>query len=311
MRIGVMVGEVLGAVTLDELIGQVRTAADLGFGTAWSAQLFGWDALTTLAIAGREVPGIRLGTGVVPTYPRHPLALASQALTVQAATGNRLILGVGLSHQLVIEGLFGYSYARPARHMREYLTALAPLLRGESVSFQGETLKAVGTVTVPEATPPPLLVAALGPAMLRLTGEIADGTVTWMTGPSTIADHIVPTITAAAAAAGRPDPQIVAGLGVCVTDDPDGAHRRAAAQFSLYGQLPSYRAMLDREGADGPEDVALIGDEASITAQVGRLADAGTTELVGVPFGTAEERTRTLQLLGDLATSGVSPSRLA
>jgi len=310
MRIGVMVGEVLGPVTVDELIGQVRTAADHGFGTAWSAQLFGWDALTTLAIAGREVPGIRLGTAVVPTYPRHPLALASQALTVQAATGNRLILGVGLSHQLVIEGLFGYSYARPARHMREYLTALAPLLRGESVSFQGETLKAVGTVTVPGATPPPLLVAALGPVMLRLTGEIADGTVTWMTGPSTIAGHIVPTITAAAAAAGRPDPQIVAGLGVCVTDDRDGAHRRAAEQFSLYGQLPSYRAMLDREGAHGPEDVVLIGDEASIRAQVGRLADAGTTELVGVPFGTAAERARTLQLLGELASSGVAPGRL-
>ena len=310
MRIGVMVGEVLGPVTVDELIGQVRTAADHGLGTAWSAQLFGWDALTTLAIAGREVPGIRLGTAVVPTYPRHPLALASQALTVQAATGNRLILGVGLSHQLVIEGLFGYSYARPARHMRDYLTALAPLLPGESVSFQGETLKAVGTVAVPGATPPPLLVAALGPVMLRLTGEIADGTVTWMTGPSTIAGHIVPIITAAAAAAGRPDPQIVAGLGVCVTDDRDGAHRRAAEQFSLYGRLPSYRAMLDREGAQGPEDVALIGDEASVQAQVGRLADAGTTELVGVPFGTAEERARTLQLLGELASSGVAPGRL-
>jgi len=300
-----MVGEVLGAVTLDELIGQVRTAADHGFATAWSAQLFGWDALTTLAVAGREVPEIRLGTAVVPTYPRHPLVLASHALTVQAATGNRLTLGIGLSHQLVIEGLFGYSYARPARHMREYLAALAPLLRGESVSYQGETLKAVGTVTVPGATPPPLLVAALGPVMLRLTGEMADGTVTWMTGPSTIAGHIVPIITAAAAAAGRPDPQIVAGLGVCVTDDADGARRRAAEQFALYGQLPSYRAMLDREGAAGPEDVVLIGDETSVQAQVGRLADAGTTELIGVPFGTPEERSRTLGLLGRLAGGGV------
>jgi len=306
-----MVGEVLGPVTLDEVIGQVRTAAEHGFGTAWSAQLIGWDALTTLAVAGREVPRIRLGTAVVPTYPRHPLALASQALTVQAATGNRLILGVGLSHQLVIEGMFGYSYARPARHMREYLAALAPLLRGENVSYHGETVKAVGTVTVPGATPPPLLVAALGSVMLRLTGEVADGTVTWMTGPSTIADHIVPTITAAASAAGRPDPQIVAGLGVCVTDDADGARQRAARQFAVYGQLPSYRAMLDREGAAGPEDVVLIGDETSVRAQVGRLADAGATELVVVPFGTAEERGRTLQVLGDLASGGVAPGRLA
>jgi len=306
-----MVGEVLGPVTLDEVIGQVRTAAEHGFGTAWSAQLIGWDALTTLAVAGREVPGIGLGTAVVPTYPRHPLALASHALTVQAATGNRLILGVGLSHQLVIEGMFGYSYARPARHMREYLAALAPLLRGENVSYHGETVKAVGTVTVPGATPPPLLVAALGSVMLRLTGEVADGTVTWMTGPSTIADHIVPTITAAASAAGRPDPQIVAGLGVCVTDDADGARQRAARQFAVYGQLPSYRAMLDREGAAGPEDVVLIGDETSVRAQVGRLADAGATELVVVPFGTAEERGRTLQVLGDLASSGVAPGPLA
>jgi len=310
MRIGIMVGEVLGAVTLDELIGQVRTAADHGLATAWSAQLFGWDALTTLAIAGREVPDIRLGTAVVPTYPRHPLALASQALTVQAAIGNRLILGVGLSHQLVIEGMFGYSFAHPVRHMRDYLAALAPLLRGESVSYHGETLKAVGTVAVPEASPPPLLVAALGPAMLRLTGQVADGTVTWMTGPATIAQHIVPTITAAAAAAGRPDPQIVAGLGICVTDDADDARQRAAEKFSFYGHLPSYRAMLDREGVAGPEDVVLIGDEASVQAQVRRLADAGTTELVGVPFGTAEEHARTLQLLGRLATSGVAQGRL-
>lgn len=304
MRIGMGVGELGGSdVTIDGIVSQVQDAADRGFASAWMAQIFGFDALTTLALAGQRVPGIELGTAVVPTYPRHPMTLAAQALTAAAACDNRLTLGIGLSHQIVIESMFGYSFDKPARHMQEYLSILGPLLRNRSVSFTGETLRAAGSLNIPGATAVPLLVAALGPRMLRLAGELADGTVTWMTGPATVAEHIVPSIAAAAAAAAKPAPRVVVGLPVCVTRHEDQARQRAAKTFEVYGQLPSYRAMLDREGAGGPADVALVGDEASVAAQIKRIFDGGATEFLAAPFGSTEERTTTVDVLADLARS--------
>src|SRR5665213_3171183 len=168
----------------DDVVAQVASLADAGIETAWTSQIFGYDALTTLAVVGREVPSIGLGTAVVPTYPRHPVMLAGQALTVQAATGGRLTLGIGLSHHLVIENVFGQSFEKPVRHMREYLSILMPLLEGEQVAFTGETLRAAtfGPLQI-KAPKAPVLVAALGTAMLGLAGRLADGTVTWMTGP--------------------------------------------------------------------------------------------------------------------------------
>ena len=288
---------------LDAVTANLRTMADAGFASAWVAQVFGYDALTLLAVVGREVPDIELATGVVPTYPRHPLMLASQALTTQEACGGRLVLGIGLSHQVVIEGMLGYSYDRPARHMREYLSVLLPLLRGEQVSFEGETLKTVtmAPLDVKGVTPPPVLLAALAPTMLKLAGSLTDGTVTWMTGPATVADHIVPAITKAAEAAGRGRPRVAVGLPVCITNAPDEARERASRVFVVYGHLPSYRAMLDREGAGGPQDVALVGEEAEVVAQIGRIADGGATDFMGALFGTAEERERTSGVLASLS----------
>ncbi|MEY2478504.1 MAG: 5,10-methylenetetrahydromethanopterin reductase [Actinomycetota bacterium] len=287
--------------SIDQFLAQLIDAERRGFASAWVAQIFSWDALTLLAIAGREVPRMELGTSVVPTYPRHPSVLAGQALTTQVASGGRLVLGIGLSHQIVVEGMWGYSYDRPARHMREYLDALLPLLRGESVAVEGETLKAMGNITIPDPpSPPPVLLAALAPRMLHLAGAVADGTVTWMTGVKTVESHIVPAITAAATSAGRAAPRVAVGLPVCVTDDPAGAREQAAKTFAVYGHLPSYRAMLDKEGAAGPADVAIAGDEATVTAEVRRLADAGATDFAGAVFGSAEERARTLDVLAGL-----------
>src|SRR5439155_1530948 len=198
-------------------------------------QLFAHDALTAIAVAGREVPDIELGTSVIPSYPRHPMVLAQQALSTQAATGGRLVLGIGLSHQVVIEGMFGYSFEKPARHMREYLAILLPLVREGKVAFTGETLSANGAITANGAKPFPVLLAALGPVMLRLAGAQADGTVTWMTGPATLESHIVPSINAAADAAGRGAPRVAVGLPVCVTDDVAAARGRTARAFVVYG----------------------------------------------------------------------------
>ncbi len=297
MRMGVALADRSGPDALDRLCADVQQAADDGFPSAWLNNIFGLDALTALAVAGRQVPGIELATAVMPTYPRHPAALAQQALTAAAATGGRVTLGIGPSHKIVIEDMFGYRFDRPALHTQEYLQVLGPLLRGEAVSFHGETVSAEITLSVAAPGPVPVLLAALGPRMLRIAGELADGTVTWMAGSATMRDHIVPGITRAAQAAGRPAPRVVCILPVCVTSDPDGARAAAAKTFALYGQLPSYRAMLDREGAAGPADVALVGTEAEVGAQLTALAKAGVTDFVAAEFAWGQDAARTRAFL--------------
>lgn len=297
MRIGTFVD----GLTLDELLAFATKAEADGFDSLWVPQIFGLDALAALTLVGHTVPRLELGTAVVPTYPRHPSALAASALTASAASGGRLTLGIGLSHQIVIEGMFGYSYDKPVRHMREYLEALVPLLSLEPADFTGETLSAKLELSVPGAKPVPLLVAALGPKMLKLAAERTSGTVTWMTGPQTLAEHTVPTLTKAAEAAGTGEMRVVSALPVAVTDDEAGLRARAAKVFQVYGFLPSYRAMLDREGVGGPEDVALIGSAAKVRAGIERMRDAGVTDFVAVEFHTDEPvATATRELLKEL-----------
>ena len=299
MRIGLFGGDSAGR-TIDAIVKDAQTADQDGFATFVLPQIFGLDNLAVLAIIGREVPRIELATGVVPTYSRHPMTMAQQALAVQMASGNRFTLGIGLSHQIVVESMWGLSFDKPLRHMREYLAVLLPLLRDGAVSFTGETISTQGALDVAGRQAPPVVVAALGPKMLELAGTVADGTATWMTGPATLASYTVPTITAAAERAGRQAPRIMTSLPVCVTDEVDAAKERAASEFQVYGILPSYRAMLDREGAQGPADVAIIGDEATVVKAVGQLADAGVTDFVAVEYGTRAERERTRDVLKSL-----------
>jgi len=308
MEIGIAVGDLRGPTTVAELVHQVGTAAHRGFHTAWVSQGLGWDALVALVVAGR-VPGVRLGTAVVPTPQRHPLVLASTALSVQAAVDNRLTLGIGAGIASMTGGMFGLPTDHPARRMREYLDVLLPLLRGERVEHRGTTLTAAGAVGVPGAEPPAVLLAALAPAMVRLAGELAAGTVTWMAGPRTLAEHVVPTITRAALAHGRPAPRVVAGLPVCVALDADEVRVRVAERFGLAGQVPEYRAVLDREGVGGPQDVAVVGDEDEVVAGIGRLREAGVSEFLAAPFGSAEEQERTVRLLAEVAAGSAVPAR--
>lgn len=273
---------------LDRLRADVEAAADAGFTRYWTPQIFDLDALTAFAVISQEVPDIRLGTAVVPTYPRHPMTLAQQALTVSQISGGRLDLGIGLSHKPVVEGMWGLDFERPVRHMSDYLKVLMPLLAGDVVSHTGELVTGRGELGV-RADAPPVYVAALGEQMLKLAGRLTDGTITWMTGPVTIAELTAPTITAAAQAAGRPEPEVISAVPICVTDDVDAARRRAAEEYVIYGQLPSYRAMLDREGLAGPEDLALIGSPDVIAEGMQRFVDAGTTMVVANPFGSPEE----------------------
>ncbi|MBO6564743.1 MAG: TIGR03564 family F420-dependent LLM class oxidoreductase [Pseudomonadales bacterium] len=271
MKIGTMMGAT-GATTLDDLIDQAKKVEAAGLDNVWLANIFSFDAISTLAIIGREVPRIGLGTAVTPTYPRHPTAIAQQALTTAAATNNRFTLGIGLSHQIVIENMLGFSYDKPAKHMREYLEVLMPLARGETVNFNGEQYRVNGvTLEIPGADRMPVVIAALGPVMLKIAGELADGTNTWMVGPNTMANHIAPGL-------GRDDATIVGGVPVVLTTRVDEAREQIAKDLVIYGQLPSYRAMLDREGAEGPADIAIVGDENTLRGEIKRFEDAGVTD---------------------------------
>jgi F420-dependent oxidoreductase-like protein len=301
MRIGVFFPTKEHA-PLSETVARMVEVAGRGFSAVWLPQSAGFDALTVLALVGRETTGVELGTSVVPTYPRHPVALAAQALTVNAAIGARLVLGIGLSHRVTVERTYGLSYDRPARHMREYLDALVPLLHDGAVDVDGETISAHAQLQVPGATAPTLLLAALQPRMLALAGGVADGTITWCTGPVTLERQVVPLLRAAAAEAGRPDPRVVVALPTIVTDDD--AHGRAAAgeQLAGYGDLPVYRAVLDAEGVDGPADISVVGDEAAVTAHLERMRAVGATDFIAIPTGTDADRRRTLDHLAALAS---------
>ena len=293
MRIGIWVQ----SDDLEGMITEAATAREAGFRALWAGQIFGLDTLTAFAVAGREVPGMEWGTAVVPTYPRHPAVLAMQALTVDAAVGGTLTLGIGPSHQIVVESIFGLDYSRPAAHSEEYLRALVPLLEAGAVSVSGEQVSAHLTLSAAKGRGVPVLLAALAPRMLRIAGTLAQGTVTWMTGPKTIESHISPLVRAAAESAGRPEPRVVMALPVAVTDDEAGARAKAGEIFATYGMLPAYRAVLDREGAAGPADLVIAGDEASVCAAVRDLEGRGVTEFAAVPFAN---RQRTVEALASL-----------
>jgi F420-dependent oxidoreductase-like protein len=290
---------------LSGLLTAVSDAERAGFSRAWLPQMPAltgtapWDALTTLALAGQQASQIQLGTGVAIAYHQHPLTLARQALTTNAAVGGRLTLGLGVSHPSMIEAL-GYSYERPAQYLREYLEILIPALAGDSVDYHGTRLTAVGHVDLPAAPAPAVILAALGPRMLDLAGSMSDGTITTWTGPKMLEDSIVPRITDAAAAAGRPAPQVIASLPVMVTSDPDAGRESIAAAFAIAEQVPAYRTVLDAEGVAGVADVSIVGDEDQVVAQLRRFAEAGVTEFVGFLYGGPDTVTRTTTLLAGM-----------
>ena len=298
MRIGLM----SFVDTIDGLTTRAQEARDQGFGSLWLPQVFGVDTLTAIAVAGQQVPDITFATAVVPTYPRHPQMLAQQALTVNQAIGGRLILGIGPSHKPVVEDMWGLSFDKPIRHLREYLEILGPLLHDKRVRFTGESLTTRADLEFAADVPAPkVMMAALGPQLLKVTGRLADGTILWMTGPTTIAEHSAPIIREAAAEAGRPEPEVVAGFPVCVTDGSDAEQQavreRAASDFAIYGQLPSYRAMLDREGYEGPADLAIIGSAAEVEDRIRSLEGAGVTTFAASEFGSRDQRAATRDLL--------------
>ncbi len=302
-----MFGQLSGAGIDNPVDGCVQNLAQLreeGFRRLWMSQLpYEPDLLTVLAVALREVGDIEVATGVVPIQNQHPMQMAQRALTVSLVSHGRFILGLGMTHQAVTEGMWGIPWDKPVRRLNEFLDGLLPLLAGEPASAIGEIVTTRGALMIGGAPRPDVYIAALGPQLLRIAGRRTAGTCTWMTGPKTLAGHVSPTLRQAAADAGRPEEavRVVAVLPVSVTDDVDGARKQAAEQFAMYGVLPSYRAMLDREGYTGPEDAAIIGDEATVKDRLDELRAAGVDEYVGATFDTSPEgRARTRAVMRSL-----------
>lgn len=301
MRIG-LTG---GASTPDKIVQQARQAEAEGFHSLWYASLVSGDPLVAMALAGRETATIELGTAVLQTYPCHPLLQANRAASVVAAMGRPgFTLGIGPSHETLIRDAYGLSYDHPGRNTEEYLTVLTGLLRGEDVEFTGAdwTTRSAGRMA-PLAHPVPVLLAALSPRLLRVAGQFADGAVLWMAPPRAIESHIAPRIHAAASAAGRPAPRIVAGLPVAVHDDVAEARAAAAATAVAYAGMPNYQRILAIGGVDHPAEAAIVGTEASVRAQLQVLVDAGATDVWAniVPVGdTRDARSASARRTNDL-----------
>ena len=305
MRIGLSGG----AATVERMIEQAKRAEAEGFASLWYASAVAGDPLVAMALAGQATDEIELGTAVLQTYTCHPLLQANRAASVAAAMGRPgFTLGVGPSHRPVIEDAYGLSYDQPGRHTEEYVRILTAALGGEAVAFDGEDFRVrAGQRVAKPDVPVSVLVAALGPRLLRVAGELADGTILWMGNARSIEVHVAPRLRKAAAGAGRPEPRIVAGLPVAVHDDVAEARQAAAEQFAGYGVLPNYRRLLDIGGAQGPADAAIVGDEAAVRAQIQDLFDAGATDVWAAIFGVGSDRqgsrARTRSQLQELAAS--------
>jgi F420-dependent oxidoreductase-like protein len=302
-RVGVQVIPPPGVPPFEALVVQAREACDAGLDAVWMGQGFDLDSLTALAVVGREVPDIEVGVQVVPTWPRHPLVLASQALTVQAATGSRLTLGVGLSHRSTVERTWGLRFDDPVQHLEDHLSVLASVFADGTVRHAGPaiTAKLPHRIAVAGTRPPRVVGGVLGPRALRVAGRLADGVLTTFTGPRGLAEHVVPIVNRAATDSGRPEPAIIATLPLAVTGDADGARNDLERAFGPLMRLPTYAAALEREGVTSMAEVAAIGDHRTVRAQLERLLDAGATELSPFVVGDAADRPRALAVLAELA----------
>ncbi|AVV46040.1 LLM class F420-dependent oxidoreductase [Streptomyces sp. P3] len=285
MRVGVMSGPERGdaAHKAARMVDDARWAEEVGFDTVWVPQVpTDFDALTAIALMGQATERVELGTAVVPVHAQHPIALARQAVSTQAAAGGRLTLGVGASHHWIVRDMLGLPYEKPAAYTRAYLAVLnSALSGGGSVDVENDFFRVHNPLTIAPVAPLPVLMAALGPVMLRIAGEYTDGTVLWMADERSVAEHVVPTITKAAETAGRPAPRIVAGIPVCLCapHEVDAARERANRILGEAEVSPNYQRLLEYGDARDVGDLCAAGDEAAIRARFRRFADAGVTDL--------------------------------
>jgi len=271
---------------VDDVVSQAKRAHARGVDQVWLAQQFDHDAISLAGLIGAAVPGLGVGTFVVPINPRHPLIVASLAQTAQAASHGNFSLGLGLGAHEPERVAFGMLWPNTIGRLREHLTVLRSIFDTGAVDFTGAEFSARPgwPVRVAGGTPVPVYVAAMGPKALRVTGELADGTLPYLAGPRTIAEFIEPTIAKGAADAGRPKPEIIAAVPVLISDDLEAARNFAADQLSFYETIPSYQKVIAREGVASAADLAAIGSAESVTRRLRSYLDAGATDVVLSPL---------------------------
>jgi F420-dependent oxidoreductase-like protein len=289
MSTGVVIGpDPAAANAVDDAVSQASTAFHRGVRHVWLGQRFDVDALALAAVIASAVPGLGVGTAIVPINPRHPLLVAAAAQTAQAAAHGNFSLGIGPGGNALQQRAFGIPPGKEIAFLREYLTVLRSIRDDGEVDFHGQELVASPPLSpaVAGGTPFPIYVAALGPRALRVAGELADGTLSYLAGPRTIEEFIAPTIAQAATDAGRPPPRIIASIPVAVTNHPDAARAEAAKSLGFYDQFPSYQKVMAREGVNRAADIAVIGNPDEVIGQLLRYRAAGATDLVLNPFQT-------------------------
>jgi F420-dependent oxidoreductase-like protein len=288
----------------NKLISKAKDLEARGFDSVWLSNVVGqgFEPLTALSLIARETKRIKLGTAIIPIYHHHPAVLAHKAISIQIVAQGRFTLGVGLSHPVIVEDLLGGSYENPVVRMAEYLSILRPLLKGETVNFKGTYYSAEVGINLPDVAEVPLLMAALGPKMLKLAGEMTDGTVTYLAGPRTLETHTIPGITSAAREFGNPAPRIAAGgIPIAIVNDLKGAYAAIAEEFEVHGELPAYKAIFDREGVSNASEMAFVGDAGTLKEKLDHLAAIGVTELIANPVAAGEDAIdRTIDFLSGL-----------
>lgn len=306
MRIGLFQGVVEHSKNVADQVQAMIDAEKLGFDSVWITETTRSEALTTIALAGQRTDRIELGSAVIPMHPwlhRHPLSFSQHALTVQAAVGGRLLLGLGATRTPTGSGYNMDLYRKPVTHMREFIKVLRCLVYEKRVDIRGEIFRVRATLDIPDADPFPIILAALGPRMLQVAGELADGTITWMVGTKAMESHIVPRLTYAADKAKRTISRVVFGVPLAVSDDSMIAREAASSYFGHYARLPSYQRMLEIEGVKGPENLAIVGKESEVEDKVLKLAELGVTDFIASIFPVGNDKEDSLHRTRELLKS--------
>ena len=268
------------------------------------------DTLTIFAAASMKTTHIRMGTSIVPTYPRHPLALSQQALTLGDLAPNRLRLGVGPSHRPIIEGVYGLPMPSPLENLREYVSVLRATLWEGNVDFHGRFYNVKSTF--PRTPRTPILISALREGAFHLAGEISDGAISWVCPVPYLLDKALPALRAGAEKSGRTAPPLVAHIPVALSQDRQAVIAASRKQLGRYGRLPFYASMFADAGfpvSDGNMSDALFdslvvsGDEATVTSRLAELLSKGLDELLVMPITVAnaeDEQTRLARLIGQM-----------
>ena len=308
-----IIGVSVTAADAREAVDRIAHLEELGVGCAWlTSSGGGGEAVTVLAGAAAVTEEIRLGTSIVQTWSRHPVALAQQVQVLDSLAPGRFRLGVGPSHRAGMISSFGADFRAPIGHLREYIHILRALMHTGAVEFEGRWYSANASIPAPMDVP--IMASALRPGAFETCGELADGAISWVCPHFYLRDTAVPAMRRGAESAGRETPPLIAHAPVCVTDDLEAARNGVRARLGYFPSIPFYANMFAEAGFAGtPEsgwtdemldEVLIAGDEATVAERIQTVFEWGADELLATPIPAGDDpagtEERTLKLLGEI-----------